>query len=199
MARILAALPEHYATKIVEINPTNTERGFDAAAVFFSILDELKEELEASPDHSGFYHNRTSLLKAYGEGRFYGLCAFWSEEMVEHKSFDDPIFVRKKYGLIHRMLPCFIVLEKEWEWGEYSVCTFLWVAERARNKGMAKYMLDHFDVRSADLPLPEASTFWAKHFARMQAEIDANEAYNRHRTAFELEKGEELTSLADLM
>ena len=167
-------LPDHYNTEIVELNPTNTARGFDAAAAFFSLLDELKEELEASPDHSGFYHNRASLLKAYGEGRFYGLCAFWSEEMLENKSFDDPIFVTNKYCMIHRMMPCFIVLEKEWD-GEISVCTFLWTAKRVRNRGMAKYLLDFFDVRSADLPLPEAEAFWAKHFARVQAEIDAND------------------------
>ena len=115
-------LPDHYNTEITQIMPTNKERSFDAAAVFFSILDELKEELEASPDHSGFYHNRASLLKAYGEKRMYGLCAYWSEEMLEHKSFDDPIFVRKQYGLIHRMLPCFIVLEKPQTRSDHSIC-----------------------------------------------------------------------------
>jgi hypothetical protein len=167
-------LPDHYNTEITQIMPTNKERSFDAAAAFFSILDELKEELEASPDHSGFYHNRASLLKAYGEGRFYGLCAYWSEEMLEHKSLDDPIFVTKKHGIVHCMLPCFIVLEKEWDGGP-SVCTFLWTAERARNKGMAKYMLDFFDVRSADEPLPEAEAFWVHWFACVQADIDEGE------------------------
>jgi hypothetical protein len=167
-------LPDHYNTEIVEINPTNTERGFDSAAVFFSILDELKEEVEASPDHAGFYHNRSSLLTAYGQNRMYGLCAFWSEEMLERKSFDNPIFVTNRHGMVHCMLPCFIVLKKEWDL-EPSVCTFLWTAERARNKRMAKYLLDFFDVRSADLPLPEAEAFWANHFARVQAEIDAND------------------------
>ncbi|KAJ1465970.1 hypothetical protein T484DRAFT_1757028 [Baffinella frigidus] len=168
-------LPNHYKTEIVEIKPTNTERGFDAAAAFCSILDELKAELEESPDTDGFYHNRSSLLKAYGENRMYGLCAYWSEEMLEHQSFNDPIFVTNKHCMIHRMLPCFLVLEKEWD-GGISICEKVWVAERARKKGMAKYMLDEFDVRSAENPLPEAEAFWAKHFARVQAEIDENEA-----------------------
>ncbi|KAJ1465738.1 hypothetical protein T484DRAFT_1757204 [Baffinella frigidus] len=167
-------LPGHYKTEIVVITPTNTARSFDAAAAFFSLLDELKVELEESPDNEGFYHNRSSLLKAYGENRMYGLCAYWSKEMMEHKSLDDPIFVTNKHNMIHRILPCFLVLEKEWD-GEDSVCTHVWTAKRARNKGMAKYLLDTFDVRSADLPLPEAEAFWAKHFARVQAELDENE------------------------
>jgi hypothetical protein len=167
-------LPDHYHTEIVELNPTKTARGFDAAAAFFSLLDELKFEVEASPHHSGFYHNRALLLKAYGEKRMYGLCAFWSEEMLEHRSFDDLVFVTNTYGMVHRLLPCFIVLEKAYDGGD-SVCTFLWTAKRARNKGMAKYLLDFFDVHSTDLPLPEAEAFWTKHFARVQAEIDAND------------------------
>lgn len=164
-------LPGHYKTVIVEISPTNTEHGFDGAEAFISLLDELKEDLDGSPDHMGFFHNRSSLLKAYSEGRMYGLCSFWSEEMNEHQSFDDPVFVTNKHGMVHCMLPCFLVLKKEWD-GAPSVCTFLWVAERARNKGMAKYMLDFFDVRSATLPLPEAKAFWAHHFAHVQDDID---------------------------
>ena len=166
-------LPDHYDTQIVEIKPTNTERGFYASAAFCSLLDELKTELEEAPLDGGFYHNRASLLKAYGENRMYGLCAYWSEEMLEQKSFEDPIFVTKKHGMIHRMLPCFLVLEKEWD-GEPSVCTFVWTAKRARKKGMANYLLEFFDVRSAENPLPEAEAFWANYFARLQAEIDEN-------------------------
>ena len=158
-------LPEHYYPQIVDLNPTHTDRGFDASAAFCSLLDELKTELEEDPENGGFYHNRASLLKAYGENRMYGLCAFWSEEMLEHKSFDDPIFVTNKHFMIHRMLPCFIVLEKEWDL-EPSICEKVWVAKRARKKGMAKYLLDFFNVRSAENTLPEAEAFWAKHFAR---------------------------------
>ena len=167
-------IPEHYDTAIVEINPKNTERGFKASAAFCSLLDELKTELEEDPVNGGFYHNRASLLKAYGESRLYGLCAFWSEEMLAHKSFDDPIFVTKKHCMIHRMLPCFIVLEKEFD-GDISMCEKIWVAKRARKKGLATHLLDFFDVRSVEDPLPEAQDFWAKWFARVQAEIDENE------------------------
>jgi hypothetical protein len=167
-------LPEHYEPEVVMINPQHTERSFDSAAVFFSLLDELKAEVDSSPDNSGFYHDRSTLLKAYGDCRLYGMCAYWSEEMLSHKSFDDPIFVTNKYRMIHRMLPCFIVLDKEWDGGP-SVCTHVWVAGRARNKGIAKYMLNEFDVRSVEDPLPEAEVFWANHFARVQSAIDAND------------------------
>ena len=166
-------LPEHYDAVIVEINPANTERGFDASAAFWGLLDELQAELDEDPENGGFYHNRSSLLKAYGENRMYGLCAFWSEEMFEYKSFDDTIFVTNKYQMVHRMLPCFLVLKKEWV-DEPSVCTFLWTANRARNKGMANELLEFFDVRSASNPLPEAATFWTNYFARLQAEIEEN-------------------------
>jgi hypothetical protein len=170
-------LPDHYNTEIMEISPRQDRiEGCDA---FCSLLDELKVDLDESPEHMGFYHNRSSLVKAYGENRMYGLCAPWSEEMLEHKSFDDPIFVTKKHGMVHRMLPCFIVLEKE-DVQEPSACTFLWTAKRARNKGMATYLLDFFDVRSVVLPLPEAEPFWSKWFARVQAEIAANEATDVH-------------------
>jgi hypothetical protein len=165
MSRVLD-LPEHYRTAIVDIKPTNTERGFNASAAFCSLLDELKTELEEDPGNGGFYHNRASILKAYGENRMYGLCAYWSEEMLEHKSFDDSIFVTKKHCMIHRMLPCFIVLNKEWDL-EPSICEKVWVAKRARMKGMATYMLEIFDVDIVEDPLPEAEAFWAKYFARV--------------------------------
>ena len=166
-------LPDQYDTQLVEIKPTNTERGFDPSAAFCSLLDELKVELEDDPENRGFYHNRSSLLNAYGGSRMYGLCAYWSEEMLEHQSFDDPIFVTTKHCMFHRMLPCFIILEKEWD-GEPSTCEFIWTAKRARNKGMATYLLDFFDVRSVDRPLDDAEAFWAKYFASVQAEIDQN-------------------------
>jgi hypothetical protein len=167
-------LPKHYHTQIVQINPTNTENGFDASAAFCSLLDELKTELEEDPENGGFYHNRASLLKAYGENRMYGLCAYFSLQMLQKKSFDDSIFVTNKHFTTHRMLPCFLVLEKEWDF-EPSICEKVWVAKRARKKGMASYLLNEFDVRKATLSLPEAEAFWTKHFARVQSEIDKNE------------------------
>jgi hypothetical protein len=138
-------VPDHYNTEIVEISPRSEE--ITGSEGLCSLLDELEVELEESPEHVGFYHNRSSLVKAYGENRMYGLCARWSEEMLEHKSFEDPIFVTNKHTMIHRMLPCFIVIDKEYA-GEPSKCTFIWTAKRARNRGMATHLLDFFDVRS---------------------------------------------------
>ena len=166
-------LPDHYNTEIVEIKPANTERGFDPSAAFCSLLDELKAEMEKDPENRGFYHNRSYLLKAYGESRVYGICVYWSLQMLEQQSFDDPIFVTEKHGMNHGILPCFIVLKKEFD-GEPSECEFIWTATRARNKGMAKHLQDFFDVRAAHLPLSEAKAFWDKYFASVQAEIDQN-------------------------
>jgi hypothetical protein len=171
-------LPNHYETEVVEISPRHTERAFNPSAVFCSLLDELKVELEDSADNEGFYHNRSQLLKAYGSNRMYGLCAYWSEEMLEHKSFDDLIFVKNKHQMIHRMLPCFLVLEEEDDIHRVRACSYLWTAHRARNKGLATFMLDCLEVRSVSDPLPQAEAFWAKHFASVQAEIDEG-----HRTS----------------
>ena len=169
-------LPDHYNTEIVDIDPRNTKRGFDPSAAFCSLLDELKTELEEEPENGGFYHNRSSLVQAYGENRMFGLCAYWSEDMLENKSFDDPIFVTNKHFMVHRMLPCFIVLETDEDDDELSVCSFVWTAKRARNKGIAKYLLDAFNVRSVKRPLPEAEAFWSKHFTRMQIIDDCSQS-----------------------
>jgi hypothetical protein len=166
-------LPAHYNTEIVEIAPRNTGNGFEPASALCSLLDELKAELDEAPFDGGLYHNRASIIEAYGENRMYGIYAPWSESMVEHDSLEDPIFVTKKHHMIHCMLPCFLVLEKEWD-GEHSVCTFLWTAKRARNKGMANNLLEFFEVRKTHLPLPEAEAFWSNYFARLKDEIKEN-------------------------
>ena len=53
---------------------------------------------------------------------------------------------------------------------------YLWTAQRARNKGLATHLLNELVVRSAFKMLPEAAAFWSKQFARVQAEIEENEA-----------------------
>jgi hypothetical protein len=167
-------LPEHYHAEIVEISPRNED--FCGPPAFCALLDELYAELKEDPGNGSFFFNRSSLLQAYGEKRLYGLWVKWSEEMLEHESFDDPIFVKKHHGMVHRVLPCFIVLDKEWEDDGTSVCChYLWTARRAREKGMATTMLDFFDVRSVDNALPEAQVLWNNHFARVAAEIEENE------------------------
>jgi hypothetical protein len=166
---ITLSLPEHYDASPVEISPTCDE--LDGSGAFFSLVDELHAEMQMYPEDLSFYHQRSSLLKAYGERRLYGMYARRSEEMHTHKSFKDSIFVRNKHGIVHRMLPCFLVLEKEWD-GRASVCTFLWTAKRARNKGIATTLLDFFDVRQATDILPEAVDFWRNWFAYVQDDLD---------------------------
>jgi hypothetical protein len=172
-ALVMLDLPEHYHAEIVEISPWGEDRCGPEA--FCALLDEMYAELKEDPENGSFFYNRSSLLKAYGEKRLYGLWVKWSEEMLEHKSFDDPIFVKKHHGMVHRVLPCFIVLDKEFDCNS-SVCHYLWTAKRARNKGMAKEMLDFFDVRSVDNPLPEAQVFWERYFEHVQAEVALGDA-----------------------
>jgi hypothetical protein len=161
-------LPRHYAARIVEISPT--ERALCGPEAFCGLLDEMYAELKEDPENGSFFHNRSSLLEAYGENRMYSIWAPWTEEMHDNKSLDDPIFVKKSHGMVHRVLPCFIVLDKEFD-GNSSVCKYIWTAKRARNKGLAKELLDFFDVRSVDNPLPAAHAFWERYFEHVQAEV----------------------------
>ena len=155
-------LPGHYNTELVGISPAN----FDGSSAFCSILDELKVEMEESPENEGFYHNRSSLVKAYGEHRMYGLCVRWSEQMLEHKSFNDAIFVTNKHMMANLMLPCFIVIDNEENDKGLHMCSFIWTAERARKRGLATYMLHELDVGSVSRPMQQAESFWSNHFAR---------------------------------
>lgn len=140
------------------------------AEIFCSLLDELHEALKQDANE-GFFHNRCSIVCAYGEGRLYGLRVRWTEEIHEHKSLEDPIFMKSRYN-ISGYLPCFAVTNKPYEYDDPSVCHFLWTAKRARKKGLATYMLDELDVRSAHDPIPEAEAFWSNYFAKVQAEIE---------------------------
>ena len=141
-------LSKHYpGAIIIDIYPKSTD--VQGAKAFCALLDELQTELKENPNNKGFYHNRSSLVRAYGVQRLYGLRVKWNEDMRKHTSDNDSIFiVDGHYNL--RMQPCFIVLEKEFG-GKPSNCGFLWTATRARNKGLAKEMMDFFDVRSAFL------------------------------------------------
>jgi hypothetical protein len=170
---LMLDLPKHYAARIVAISPTG--RTLCGSEAFCGLLDEMYADLKENPDSASFFYNRSSLLEAYGEKRLYGLWVPWNEEMYEHKSFDDPIFVKNTHGMVDRVLPCFIVLDKKWDGGT-SVCHYLWTAKRARNKGMAKEMLDFFNVQSAYNPLPEAKAFWERYFEHVQAENALGEA-----------------------
>jgi hypothetical protein len=151
---------------IVQISPTTYVQGPEALCM---LLDELKQaRIEDKDDNT--WSDRNSIIRAYGNGCLYGL----REDISEKDSSGNPIFMKRAYNM-SGMLPCFIVIDKPYDYDTPSVCHFLWTAKRARKKGLAAYMLNELDVRSADEILPEAEAFWSKYFARVQEEINQEE------------------------
>jgi hypothetical protein len=159
---------DYFGAEVVEISSRSSN--IDSAAVFCALLDELREEQIADPARAGFFGNRVKLMRAYDEHRMYGLRVPWSEELFKNGDLDNPILLGKLGGCGHRMMPCFLVLEAESDGGP-SICTYLWTGKRARMNGLAKELLEFFDVRSAEDPLPEADEFWTTYFASVEHAI----------------------------
>lgn len=109
--------------------------------IFFMILDELEKEQKENPAGDGFYHNRESLLKAYGEERLFGLQAgAWSFDtfhsfIKDECSSEDNIFMgdRGAEPAFPWMYPCFCVIHDHEEADQPAV-DYLWTAKRAQNR-----------------------------------------------------------------
>ena len=128
-------------------------------------MDELRASQDDDPSNEKFFNNRCHLLLAYQEQRLFGLLVESTDEMESRQrgGRDDAIFM--KFSGVHtsRMLPCFAVIEDRE--AEVKACDYVWTAKRARNKGIATYLLAELDIGVANGPLPEAVGFWEKFFA----------------------------------
>ena len=169
-------LQEQYGyVSLIQISPQNLD--INGPKAFYTLMDELERALKEDKD-DGLYHNRTALLKAYTDGCLYGLYIPLNEETPmknrEIMASDDPIFMTNRYS-IDRMLACCIVIDKEYNYMNTSVCHYLWTARRARNNGLATNLLDEVLVDAAEDILPEAQAFWTKYFARMKVARDGDE------------------------
>ena len=161
---------------LVQISPLNLD--IDGPKAFYALMDELQAALKAD-ENEGLYYNRTSILKAYTDGCLYGLYIPWHDEDVaknkELSDSDDPIFMVTRH-CIPRLLACCVVIDKEFDYENMSVCHYLWTAKRARKKGLATYLLDEVLVDAVDEILPEAQAFWSKYLARVEVVGNENEA-----------------------
>jgi hypothetical protein len=160
---------------LVQISPHNQD--INGPHVFFALMDELQAALKKDEDE-GMYHDRTCLLKAYTDGCLYSLYIPWHDDMDKNKELSgskDPIFMVTRH-CIPRLLACCVVIDKEFDHVNPSVCHYLWTAQRARNKGIATYLLDEVLVYSVDEILPEAQAFWCKYLARVEVAGNDNES-----------------------
>ena len=132
---------------------------------FFALLEECGP--------GGFYHNRTSLLKAYIEGRLYTISATQPrDEDGKMLKYADPIWAQfnknipAKYfsgGEWRSILPCFCLLSKE-----ANTCDCLWVHPRIRKQGVATKLLLALQIKHVENVMPEAKKFWDKYFSRRE-------------------------------
>ena len=161
---------------LVQISPQNLD--IDGPKAFYSLMDELQAALKAD-ENEGMYHDRTSFLKAYTDGCLYGLYMAWyDEDAAKNKELSDstdPIFMVTRHS-IPRLLACCVVIDKEFDHDNLSVCHYLWTAKRARKRGLATYLLDEVLVYSVDEILPEAQAFWSKYLARVEVTGNDNES-----------------------
>ena len=136
---------------------------------FFALLEECGP--------GGFYHNRTSLLQGYIEGRLYTVSATQAEVEVRWKDADQ-IWAKFNNDIPAKyfsgdewmnILPCFCLLSKE-----ADTCECLWVHPRIRKQGIATKLLIDLNIKCANNVMPESSKFWDKYFSRHICEICGN-------------------------
>ena len=164
-------LPGHYQAKLVKICPANEASSYACYVgpeILCMLLDELRNAHEQDRDEM-FVNERVSIVRAYDEGRLYGLRVKWNEDMQEHDSFQDPIFMKNSDNMVGN-LPCFVVIDKPYDYDTPSKCHYIWTAPRARNLGLATYMLNETDVRAVDNPT--SVDFWEKYLTRVLAECE---------------------------
>tara|TARA_B100002051_G_C16587120_1_gene560782 strand:- start:348 stop:851 length:504 start_codon:yes stop_codon:yes gene_type:complete len=129
---------------------------------FFALLEECGP--------GGFYHNRTSLLKGYIEGRLYTISATQPRDEDGDLKYADPIWAKFNKDIPAKyfsgdewrsILPCFCLLSKE-----ANTCDCLWVHPRIRRQGVATKLLLALKIKHVENVMPEAKTFWDKYFSR---------------------------------
>jgi hypothetical protein len=153
-------LPAHFSVGVAEISPHGTE--YDGPTFFFTLLDELKEEL----GNTEFLKYRRDILEAYSSRRLYGLFAGYDDAIVTLADFEwvmDTIGCKYLDKKGFRILPCFIVLNESLDKYEGG-CEFIWTAKRSRNKNLARVLLNFFNVNSVENTFPEPAGFWSKYF-----------------------------------
>lgn len=141
---------------------------------FFALLEECGP--------GGFYHNRTSLLKGYIEGRLYTVSATQPHGKGGDVKYADPIWAKFNKdipakcfsgGEWRSILPCFCLLSKC-----ANTCECLWVHPRIRKQGVATKLLLALKIKHAEKVTPEAKQFWRKYFSRKDT-LAITETHNK--------------------
>jgi hypothetical protein len=112
---------------------------------FWYLFDELCN------DKSGFYYNRSTILKAYKNGNLYGLRVTETDQMYERGARMYKVFCENSWYL----LPCFCIKEN-------NTALIMWTHSRARRMGFAKKLVELLHIEYAYKPVPDSVGFWTK-------------------------------------
>lgn len=169
----LPGSPDHYGKATVE-RIRNAEH-------VMMLLDELGDEMKTNCDlappgdklPNGFYHNRSSVLQAFGDGTLFGMLVAETEAMQASRHDPETLFMRLRnawpfsddsYWPGAHYLPCFCVVNAERE------CAFIWTAARARNMKLGSALVRGCNVQTAMCVLQESVGFWTE----LGFELDEN-------------------------
>ena len=123
----------------------------DTPETFWRIFDELCME------GSDFVHNRGQLLDAYSEGALFTLVVDENDHMCSTEAGRSSLLMRESTSCYE--LPCFCIVYN-------NECNILWVATRARRRGIASMLMTSLTVTSlrGGEMLPGSEPFWEHYF-----------------------------------
>ena len=114
---------------------------------FWLLYDELID------DKSNFIYNRAFILSAFKHGHMYGMRVNETQEMFYNQTRNDTIFCSQ--SLSNYLLPCFCIKNDD-------NAIIIWTHSRARNRGIARKLVQLLNIKNAFNPLPSSIGFWQK-------------------------------------
>ena len=153
----MLGLPTGYdgQLRVIDINCNSVET--HGPHVFYMLLDELEKELNGYPTkNKQVIHYREILLQAYTDGRLFGL----SVDQTSSGDDSGSLFMAGLQNL--RVLPSFCIADA-CDITDDPAVDFIWTAIRARNIGLATYLLDSLQITRVTDPLDDDDVYWAKY------------------------------------
>ena len=115
---------------------------------FWILMDELYD------DASEFIHSRTTILNAFKLGNLFGLRISENDFMFQNNIIQNSIFANDYiHGNSFYLLPCICIKEND-------TAILIWTHTRARNKGLAKKLLQLLNIKYVYKPFTSSIEFW---------------------------------------